>query len=111
MTLTVLWLLPLVSAPLIAFMPPRFAKWMSVLTSLAVLLIAAGVAFLFDSTWHGYQFEEQVPWIPQLHVFYHLGVDGISIWLVVLNALLTVIAVLATPLSTKNISKDRKSVV
>ena len=105
MTLTVLWLLPLLSAALIAFMPPRFAKWMSVLTSLAVLLIAAGVAFLFDSTWHGYQFEEQVPWIPQLHVFYHLGVDGISIWLVVLNALLTVIAVLATPLSTKNVSK------
>jgi len=105
MTLTVLWLLPLLSAPLIAFMPPRFAKWMSVLASLVILLIAAGVAFLFDSTWHGYQFEEQVPWIPQLHVFYHLGVDGISIWLVVLNALLTVIAVLATPLSTKNISK------
>jgi NADH-quinone oxidoreductase subunit M len=105
MTLTVLWLLPLLSAALIAFMPPRFAKWMSVLTSVVILVIAAGVAFLFDSSWHGYQFEEQVPWIPQLHVFYHLGVDGISIWLVVLNALLTVIAVLATPLSTKNVSK------
>jgi len=105
MTLTVLWLLPLLSAPLIAFMPPRFAKWMSVVASLVILLIAAGVTFLFDSTWHGYQFEEQVPWIPQLRVFYHLGVDGISIWLVVLNALLTVIAVLATPLSTKNLSK------
>ena len=105
MTLTVIWLLPLVGAALIAFMPPRFAKWMSALTSLVALLIAAGVAFLFDTTSHGYQFTEQVPWIPQLHVFYHLGVDGISIWLVVLNALLTVIAVLATPLSTKNVSK------
>ena len=105
MTLTVIWLLPLVGAALIAFMPPRFAKWMSVLLSLVMLLIAAGVAFLFDSTWHGYQFEEQLPWIPQLHIFYHLGVDGISIWLVVLNALLTVIAVLATPVSTKNVSR------
>jgi len=105
MTLTVIWLLPLVGAALIAFMPPRFAKWMSALTSLVTLLIAAGVAFLFDTTSHGYQFNEQVPWIPQLHVFYHLGVDGISVWLVVLNALLTVIAVLATPLSMKNVSR------
>ena len=105
MTLTPIWLLPLVGAVLIAFMPPRFAKWMSVATSLATLLIAAGVAVLFDTTARGYQFTEQVPWIPQLHVFYHLGVDGISVWLVVLNALLTVIAVLATPLSTKNVSK------
>ena len=105
MTLTVIWLLPLVGSALIAFMPARFAKWMSVATSLAALLIAAGVAFLFDTTAHGYQFNEQLPWIPQLHVFYHLGVDGISVWLVVLNALLTVIAVLATPLSTKNVSR------
>ncbi len=105
MTLTVIWLLPLVGSALIAFMPPRFAKWMSVATSLAALLIAAGVAFLFDTSARGYQFNEQLPWIPQLHVFYHLGVDGISVWLVVLNALLTVIAVLATPLSTKNVSR------
>ncbi len=105
MTLTVIWLLPLVGSALIAFMPPRFAKWMSVATSLAALLIAAGVAFLFDTTARGYQFNEQLPWITQLHVFYHLGVDGISVWLVVLNALLTVIAVLATPLSTKNVSR------
>ena len=105
MTLTSIWLLPLISALLIAFMPPRFAKWMGVLVALVTLGIAGGVALAFAPGHHGYQFTEQVPWIPQLHVFYHLGVDGISIWLVVLNALLTVIAVLATPVTMPNANR------
>jgi len=104
-TLTSIWLLPLIGAVLIAFMPPRFSKWMGVLVALVSLGIAAGVALAFAPGFHGYQFTEQVPWIPQLHVFYHLGVDGISIWLVLLNALLTVIAVLATPVTMKNVNR------
>ncbi|HSS92366.1 MAG TPA: NADH-quinone oxidoreductase subunit M, partial [Candidatus Dormibacteraeota bacterium] len=105
MTLTVIWLLPLAGAALIAFLPPPLAKWMGVLVSVVTLGISAGVALAFAPGFHGYQFSEQVPWIPQLHVFYHLGVDGISVWLVVLNALLTVIAVLATPVTLKNANR------
>ncbi|HWO90870.1 MAG TPA: proton-conducting transporter membrane subunit, partial [Methylomirabilota bacterium] len=105
MTLTSIWLLPLIGGALIAFMPPRFAKWFGVLVALVTLGISAGVALAFAPGFHGYQFTEQVAWIPQLHVFYHLGVDGISIWLVVLNALLTVIAVLATPVTLKNVNR------
>ena len=105
MTLTVIWLLPLLGGVLVAFMPPHWSKWMSVATSVVTLGIAAGVAYLFDPGTHGYQFSEQLDWIPQFRIFYHLGVDGISIWLVVLNALLTVIAVLATPLSMKNVNR------
>jgi NADH-quinone oxidoreductase subunit M len=105
MTLTAIWLLPLVGGILIAFIPPRFAKWLGVVVALVALGISAGVALAFAPGYHGYQFTEQVPWIPQLHIFYHLGVDGISIWLVVLNALLTVIAVLATPLTMRNVNR------
>jgi NADH-quinone oxidoreductase subunit M len=105
MTLTVIWLLPLVAGVIIAFIPPRFAKWLGVLTALVTLGISGEVALLFAPASHGYQFNEQVPWIPQLHIFYHLGVDGISIWLVVLNALLTVIAVLATPVTMRNVNR------
>ena len=105
MTLTAIWLLPLVGGVIIAFIPPRFAKWLGVVVALATLGISGGVALEFAPGYHGYQFTEQVPWIPQLHVFYHLGVDGISIWLVVLNALLTVIAVLATPLTMRNVNR------
>jgi NADH-quinone oxidoreductase subunit M len=105
MTLTTIWLLPLVGGILIAFIPPRFAKWLGVLVALVTLGISGGVALAFAPGYHSYQFTEQVPWIPQLHIFYHLGVDGISIWLVVLNALLTVIAVLATPLTMRNVNR------
>ncbi|HUZ85694.1 MAG TPA: NADH-quinone oxidoreductase subunit M [Candidatus Baltobacterales bacterium] len=99
--LTVIWLLPLVAAVLIAFMPPHFAKWMGVVAALAVLGVAAALAFLFEPGFHGFQFEEKLTWIPQLSIFYRLGVDGISLWLIVLNAFLTVIAILATPINKR----------
>jgi NADH-quinone oxidoreductase subunit M len=105
MTLTVIWLLPLVGAGLIAFMPPRFAKWCGVAVALGALGVSAYVAFSFEPGYHGYQFTEKLTWIPQLSIFYRLGVDGISLWLVVLNAFLTVIALLATPISTRNLSR------
>jgi NADH-quinone oxidoreductase subunit M len=101
MTLTVIWLLPLVGGLLIAFMPPHLAKYMAVLVALSALALAGYVALSFEPGYHKYQFTEALPWIPQLHVFYRLGVDGISLWLVVLNAFLTLIAVLATPVSMK----------
>jgi len=105
MTLTTIWLLPMIGAALIAFMPPHFAKWMGVVVALATLAVAADVAFSFAPGYHGYQFTEAAPWIPQLTIFYRLGVDGISLWLVVLNAFLTVIAILATPVRTRNVSR------
>jgi NADH-quinone oxidoreductase subunit M len=104
-TLTVIWLLPLIGSVLIAFMPPRFAKWLGVVVALAALTVAAGVAFSFAPGYRGYQYSEVVPWIPQLRIFYRLGVDGISLWLVVLNAFLTVIAILATPITTRHVSR------
>jgi NADH-quinone oxidoreductase subunit M len=105
MMLTAIWLLPMVGAAFIAFMPPRFAKWLGVVVALAALVVAADVAFSFTPGYRGYQFSESVPWIPQLRIFYRLGVDGISLWLVILNAFLTVIAILATPISTRNVSR------
>ena len=105
MTLTVLWLLPLVGGLLIAFMPPHVAKYMAVLVAVGSLGIAGYVALSFEPGFNKYQFTEALPWIPQLHVFYRLGVDGISLWLVVLNAFLALIAVLATPVSMKGASR------
>ena len=105
MTLTVLWLLPLIGGLLIAFMPPHVAKYMAVLVAVGSLGIAGYVALSFEPGFNKYQFTEALPWIPQLHVFYRLGVDGISLWLVVLNAFLALIAVLATPVSMKGASR------
>jgi NADH-quinone oxidoreductase subunit M len=103
--LTVIWLLPLVSAPLVAFMPPRLAKWWGVVVALTTLAITLGMAYVFVPGTQGFQLAETEPWIPQLNIAYRLGVDGISVWLVVLNALLTVIAILATPLGTRHVNR------
>src|SRR5438034_1031277 len=100
-TLTAIWLLPLVGGALVAFLPPRLAKWFGALVALVAMAIAAFVAFSFAAGYHGYQFTERLAWIPQLSIFYRLGVDGISLWLVVLNAFLTVIAIVATPVTAR----------
>ena len=62
---------------------------------------AAGLTFLlslalllrFDSAQLGMQFTENHVWVPMLHINYQLGVDGISLWLVVLTAFISLIAV------------------
>ncbi|TMD72996.1 MAG: NADH-quinone oxidoreductase subunit M [Chloroflexi bacterium] len=101
MTLTSMWLIPLVGGALVAFMPPPLAKWFGALVATVALAIAAFVAFSFAPGYHGFQFTEKLEWIPQLSIFYRLGVDGISLWLLVLNAFLTLIAVLATPVTRR----------
>jgi NADH-quinone oxidoreductase subunit M len=50
----------------------------------------------FDSTATGYQFEEFHAWIPQPPIHYHLGVDGLSLFLVLLTTFLTPISILAS---------------
>ena len=101
MTLTALWATPLVGGALVAFLPPRLARWLGALVALVTLAITAFVAFNFAPDYHGYQFTERVAWIPQFRIFYRLGVDGISLWLLVLNAFLTVVAILATPVTNR----------
>ena len=101
MTLTALWLMPLIGGGLVAFLPPRLAKWFGMLVALVVLLIAGFVAVNFAPDHSGFQFTEKLVWIPQFSIFYRLGVDGISLWLVVLNAFLTVIAIAATPVRAR----------
>jgi NADH-quinone oxidoreductase subunit M len=93
--LTAIWLVPAVGALAVGLLPRRLARPVALLVSAAALVLSLAVALQFDGSRHGYQFEEYVVWVSQYNVAYHLGVDGISVWLVVLNALLTVVAVLA----------------
>ena len=90
--LTDLWLLPVVGGILVAFLPAHFGKWVATLAAALTLSIAVYAAAVFDPAVHGYQFVEQVRWIPQLKADYYLGVDSVSVWLVVLNALIGLIA-------------------
>jgi NADH-quinone oxidoreductase subunit M len=68
-----------------------------------VALVGSVVSFLvtlpliggFDNKTAALQFVEKQPWIDRFNVFYHLGVDGLSVWFVLLTAFITVIVVIA----------------
>jgi NADH-quinone oxidoreductase subunit M len=49
----------------------------------------------FDTTTANMQFVEKLPWIERFNVYYHLGVDGLSMWFVPLTAFITVIVVIS----------------
>ncbi len=64
--------------------------------SLLVFGLSLGLAVRFDAAWPGYQFVTDVPWIPSPAIRYHVGIDGLSLWLVVLSTLLTPVGVLVS---------------
>ncbi len=63
--------------------------------SLIGLLVTIPLFTRFDATTAALQFVEKRPWIEAFSAHYHLGIDGLSVWLVPLTALITVIVVIA----------------
>jgi NADH-quinone oxidoreductase subunit M len=63
----------------------------SIVSFLVTLPLISG----FDRKTAALQFVEKQPWIDRFNVFYHLGVDGLSVWFVLLTAFITVIVVIA----------------
>ncbi|HXF36842.1 MAG TPA: NADH-quinone oxidoreductase subunit M [Actinomycetota bacterium] len=97
------WLTLLVFLPLLGIPPLLLwrgatdgrAKALTLGVMLADLAVALGVLIVFDEGRAGYQLVERVPWVPQIGLSYLVGVDGFSIWLVVLTAFMFPIALLA----------------
>jgi NADH-quinone oxidoreductase subunit M len=63
--------------------------------SLLALLVTIPLVTGFDAAQPGLQFVEKTIWIERLNAHYHLGVDGLSVWFVLLTAFTTVIVVIA----------------
>jgi NADH-quinone oxidoreductase subunit M len=74
----------------------RFVRWWALLWALADFAFSLLLYMRFSNAEAGMQFVENVPWIPSINVNYHLGIDGISLWLILLNTFITVLAVLAS---------------
>ncbi|MCW5936581.1 MAG: NADH-quinone oxidoreductase subunit M [Fimbriimonadaceae bacterium] len=94
--ISLLLLVPLLGALAISFVPEQFKggiKAGAMVTSLLTFFVSIGVLVQFDSNTFHFQMVEFVPWIDQLGIHYRVGIDGISIWLVVLTTFLNVIAV------------------
>ncbi|MGA7982210.1 MAG: NADH-quinone oxidoreductase subunit M [Chromatiaceae bacterium] len=97
--LTLLLALPLVGAALIAFVPgdqPVLLRRLAISASVATLAAALGIAARFDFAASGPQLSELLKWNPRVGTYYALGIDGISLPLVVLATLLSLVAVLAS---------------
>jgi NADH-quinone oxidoreductase subunit M len=64
--------------------------------ALADFLLSVPLFFAFDAGAGGFQFVERVPWIPSIGVDYHVGIDGISLLLLLLTTFLGFIAILSS---------------
>ena len=73
----------------------KVVRWVALLGALAAFLVTIPLATGFDLSTPAMQFVENLPWIDRFNVHYHLGVDGISVWFVLLTAFITVIVVMA----------------
>jgi NADH-quinone oxidoreductase subunit M len=79
---------PLAVAIIAALLPARAGAWLSVAGSLVTLGLTIALVVGFDTGVPGLQYEVDESWIPGLGVNFQLGVDGISLFLVVMTALL-----------------------
>ncbi len=93
--LSALLIAPLIGALLVLLAPgERAVRWLALLSSLATLLLSLHLPFHFQNAARGMQFAQDVPWISALNIHYAVGVDGISLWLVVLTTVLSLVSVL-----------------
>jgi NADH-quinone oxidoreductase subunit M len=100
--LSVVTFLPTLGAVLILFIQgtpevvARNARWTALWTSLLTFVLSVYLWLRFDLSTHEFQFVEQAEWIPSFNISYHMGIDGISLFFVLLSTFLTPICVLAS---------------
>ena len=98
--LSIIIFLPLLGAVVIALTVRRkesvFPRWGSLTVSLITFILSLALLTRYDPTAIGFQFEEQYSWVPAWGISYHLGIDGLSLLLVLLTNLLTTISILSS---------------
>ena len=102
MLLTLSWVVPLAGALMLLLVGNAegrrdgVVRWLTLGVSLAALAVTLGLWAGFDPASADFQFVERSPWIPAFGIDYFVGVDGISLFLVVLTGFLTPIAMLSS---------------
>ncbi len=91
---------PLAGAVLIPFLPKgkdSWVKWIALIATLPPLYAALRIFFLFDRSNPALQFVEgPYPWIRSFHIEYFMGIDGLSVSMILLTALVSTIACIAS---------------
>jgi NADH-quinone oxidoreductase subunit M len=106
--LTIVTFLPLVGALLLLFFPrrDRDIRIFALIVTLAEFIISLHLAAHFHPAISTFQFETNRAWIATPAIFYHLGIDGISLWLVLLTTFLTPLCVLISWKSIQDRTKE-----
>ena len=73
----------------------RTVRWVALIGAIVSFLVTLPLYAGFKLGTAAMQFVEKAPWIERFNVNYHLGVDGISLWMVILTAFINVIVVIA----------------
>ncbi len=97
--LTLILFTPVLAAVVLALLPQKqdnLTRWVAFVLSFIPLALALVLWFSFDRSAAGFQFEEKALWYSALNSYYHIGVDGISLTMVLLTTLLTPLAILAS---------------
>ena len=96
--LTWILLVPLIGAAVIAVLPDRgkLPAWLALITAFVSFGLTLHLPAHFIVGQPGFQYEINKPWIDNPAIFYHVGVDGLSLWMVVLTGLLAPVGVLAS---------------
>ena len=84
----------------------RNTRAVALWTSLITFAVSLGIWVKFDNAIVGFQFEEKAVWIESLGLSYHLGVDGISVFFILLSTLLTVLCIAASWISITDRVKE-----
>ncbi len=74
----------------------RNARWIALWTSLIDLALSLVIWGRFDPNQADFQFVETARWLPGFHIAYHLGIDGISLFFILLSTFLTPICIVAS---------------
>jgi NADH-quinone oxidoreductase subunit M len=98
-TLSLTLFLPALAAVVLLLLPCQargLLRWYALLASLVPFVLSVYLWVRFDPSGSGFQFEEQYPWYEAIGSTLHLGVDGLSLTMVLLTTLLTPLAILAS---------------
>jgi NADH-quinone oxidoreductase subunit M len=97
--LTLILFTPIVAALIILLLPREqkgLLRWTAFILSFIPFILSLVLWFNFESDQPGFQFQEQVIWYEPINSSYHVGVDGISITMVLLTTLLMPLAILTS---------------
>jgi NADH-quinone oxidoreductase subunit M len=104
--LTLILLTPALGGLVIMLLPKgevKLVRWAALLLSLVPLALSVWLWLAYDSAQPGFQFQEQAAWFPTISATYHVGVDGISVPMILLTTLLAAASILASWSIDKNV--------